>query len=214
MEMMNNNNVTVVGIVTTGFEYSHEVLGEKFYRMTVAVERNSGTDDLLPVLVSERLIDVTKNYMGEQVKVNGQFRSFSVQGETRNRLVLQIFAKEIEQVSEESYDFNSITLNGFICKAPIYRTTPLGREICDVLVAVNRPYGKSDYIPCIVWGRNARYLAEQRVGTQIELSGRIQSRNYEKKFDTYTETRTAYEVSVAKLEVVKEAEVQEETEKF
>ena len=171
MEKMNNNNVTVTGIVTTGFEYSHEVLGEKFYRMTVAVERKSGTDDLLPVLVSERLMDVTQYPAGKRVKVNGQFRSFNMQGETRNRLVLQIFAKEIEQISEESYDSNGITLNGFICKAPTYRTTPLGREICDVLLAVNRSYGKSDYIPCVVWGRNAKYLAEQKLGTQVSISG-------------------------------------------
>lgn len=206
--MMNNNIVAVTGTVVTGLEFSHEVLGEKFYTMTVAVARKSETDDFLPVLVSERLVDITKNYVDEQVKIQGQYRSCNVHTETTHRLVLQIFAREFEVVSKEEWDSNSIELNGFICKQPVYRTTPLGREICDVLVAVNRAYGKSDYIPCVVWGRNAKYLADQKIGAQISLSGRIQSREYVKKMDElHSETRTAYEVSVAKVEVVKEMEV-------
>ena len=207
---MNNNIVAVAGTVVTGFEFSHEVLGEKFYTMTVAVARKSETDDFLPVLVSERLVDVTRNYIDEQVKIQGQYRSCNVHTETASRLVLQVFAKEIEVVSKEEWDTNSITLNGFICKQPMYRTTPLGREICDVLLAVNRSYGKSDYIPCVVWGRNAKYLAEQKLGTQVSISGRIQSRKYVKKLDeNRMETRTAYEVSVSRLEVMKEAEMPE-----
>ena len=210
---MNNNIVTVTGKVVTGFEFSHEVLGEKFYTMTVAVARKSETDDFLPVLVSERLMDVTKNYIDEQVRIHGQYRSCNVHTETASRLVLLVFAKEIEVVAKEELDSNSIVLNGFICKQPVYRTTPLGREICDVLLAVNRSYGKSDYIPCVVWGRNAKYLAEQKLGTQVSISGRIQSREYMKKVDeNYFETRTAYEVSVSRMEVIKEAEMAE-TEK-
>ena len=208
MNNMMNNIVAVTGTVVTGFEFSHEVLGEKFYTVTVATARKSNTDDFLPVLVSERLVDVTKNYIDEQVRIQGQYRSCNVHGETTHRLVLQIFAKEFEVVSKEEWDANSIELNGYICKQPIYRTTPLGREICDVFLAVNRAYGKSDYIPCVVWGRNAKYLAEQKIGTQVSLSGRIQSREYVKKFDEFhSETRTAYEVSVAKVEIVKEMEV-------
>lgn len=206
--MMNNNIVAVTGTVVTGLEFSHKVLGEKFYTMTVAVARKSDTDDFLPVLVSERLVDITKNYVDEQVRIQGQYRSCNVHTETTHRLVLQIFAREFEVVSKEEWDSNSIILNGFMCKQPIYRTTPLGREICDVLLAVNRAYGKCDYIPCVAWGRNAKYLAEQKIGTQVSLSGRIQSREYIKKFDEFhSEIRTAYEVSVAKVEVVKEMEV-------
>ena len=206
--MMNNNIVTVAGTVVTGFEFSHEVLGEKFYTVTVATARKSATDDLLPVLVSERLVDVTKNYIDEQVRIQGQYRSYNIHTETSHRLMLHIFAREFEVVSKEEWDSNSIILNGFMCKQPIYRTTPLGREICDVLLAVNRAYGKCDYIPCVAWGRNAKYLAEQKIGTQVSLSGRIQSREYIKKFDEFhSEIRTAYEVSVAKVEVVKEMEV-------
>lgn len=173
----------------------------------VLVRRLSNSDDRIPLMISERLIDVTQDYRGEYITVNGQFRSYNKHDENKNHLVLSVFVREITFVEEEldGAKTNNIMLDGYICKNPIYRKTPLGREIADLLLAVNRPYGKSDYIPCICWGRNARYASNFEVGEHVQIFGRIQSREYVKKItETETEKRTAYEVSVSKLECAAE----------
>jgi len=191
-----------------GFTFSHDVFGEGFYVMDISVGRLSESNDIIPIMVSERLVDVKRDYTGMHAVINGQFRSYNRHEESRNRLVLSVFAREIE-ILEESADEvrpNYIFLDGFVCKPPIYRKTPLGREIADVLLAVNRPYGKSDYIPCICWGRNARFAEGFQVGEHIQIWGRIQSREYQKKInENEFEKRVAYEVSVSKLECVEEA---------
>ena len=202
-KIIENNQVTIMGKVATEFSFSHEVLGEGFYMVEVEVKRLSNSEDRIPLMISERLIDVTQDYTGEYIMVHGQFRSYNRHEEQKNRLVLSVFVREISFMEEEpdGTKTNSIWLDGYICKEPIYRKTPLGREIADLLLAVNRPYGKSDYIPCICWGRNARYASGFEVGEHVQLLGRIQSREYVKRIsDTETEKRVAYEVSVSKLE--------------
>lgn len=202
-KIIENNQVTIMGEVVSGFTFSHEVFGEGFYMVDVSVKRLSNSRDLIPVMISERLIDVTQDYTGEFLMVTGQFRSYNRHEEQKNRLVLSVFAREAEFIDEEpdGAKTNTILLDGYICKLPVYRKTPLGREIADLLLAVNRPYGKSDYIPCICWGRNARFASAFQVGEHVQLIGRIQSREYMKKLsETETEKRTAYEVSVSKLE--------------
>ena len=192
-----------MGKVATEFSFSHEVFGEGFYMVEVEVKRLSNSEDRIPLMISERLIDVTQDYTGEYIMVHGQFRSYNRHEEQKNRLVLSVFVREISFMEEEpdGTKTNSIWLDGYICKEPIYRKTPLGREIADLLLAVNRPYGKSDYIPCICWGRNARYASGFEVGEHVQLLGRIQNREYVKRIsDTETEKRVAYEVSVSKLE--------------
>ena len=173
--------------------------------MDISVGRLSDSNDIIPIMVSERLVDVKKDYTGMQAVINGQFRSYNRHEERKNKLVLSVFAREIEFINEtpENAKTNQIYLDGYICKEPIYRKTPLGREIADLLLAVNRPYGKSDYIPCICWGRNARYANNFHVGTRCEIWGRIQSREYMKKLsEEQVEKRVAYEVSVSKLELL------------
>lgn len=201
-----NNKVKISGMVCSGFTFSHDVFGEGFFIMKVKVNRLSETADFIPVMVSDRLVDVEKNYSGMYVEVSGQFRSFNRQDGEKSRLTLSVFAREIEFKEEcGEFDTNDISLTGYICKQPVYRETPLGREITDVLLAVNRPYGKSDYIPCIVWGRNAHFAEALSVGTCVEIFGRIQSREYQKKIsENEFETRTAYEVSVSRIEEVEE----------
>lgn len=202
-KIIENNQVTIMGKVATEFSFSHEVFGEGFYMVEVEVKRLSNSEDRIPLMISERLIDVTQDYTGEYIMVHGQFRSYNRHEEQKNRLVLSVFVREISFMEEEpdGTKTNSIWLDGYICKEPIYRKTPLGREIADLLFAVNRPYGKSDYIPCICWGRNARYASGFEVGEHVQLLGRIQSREYVKRIsDTETEKRVAYEVSVSKLE--------------
>ena len=194
-----------MGEIVSGFSYSHEIFGEGFYMVDVRCQRLSESFDIIPVMVSERLLDVTQNYEGALICVNGQFRSYNRHEERKNRLVLSVFAREVEFVEEmeESSQTNMIYLDGYICKEPIYRKTPLGREIADLLLAVNRPYGKSDYIPCICWGRNARYANSFKVGERCAVWGRIQSREYMKKIDEENiERRVAFEVSVSKLELM------------
>ena len=202
-KIIENNQVTIMGKVATEFSFSHEVFGEGFYMVEVEVKRLSNSEDRIPLMISERLIDVTQDYTGEYIMVHGQFRSYNRHEEQKNRLVLSVYVREISFMEEEpdGTKTNSIWLDGYICKEPIYRKTPLGREIADLLLAVNRPYGKSDYIPCICWGRNARYASGFEVGEHVQLLGRIQSREYVKRIsDTETEKRVAYEVSVSKLE--------------
>lgn len=202
---MDNNQVTIVGTVDSEFTYSHEVFGEGFYMLEVVVSRLSHMEDRIPLMVSERLVDVKESCIGKLVEVHGQFRSYNKHEEGRNRLILSVFVREFEFVGEEGTltKPNSIYLDGYICKSPVYRMTPLGREIADLLMAVNRPYGKSDYLPCICWGRNARFAGKFEVGTHIHLWGRIQSRTYQKRLeDDVVEKRTAYEISVNKIECV------------
>ena len=206
-KVFTNNQVTIAGEVVSEFVFSHEVYGEHFFLIDIAVCRLSNSFDIIPVMVSERLIDVKADYRGCILQASGQFRSYNRHEERKNRLVLSVFAREIEFVEsmEESARSNQIYLDGYICKEPIYRKTPLGREIADLLLAVNRPYGKSDYIPCICWGRNARFASGFAVGERCEIWGRIQSREYMKKLDEETlEKRVAYEVSVSKLELREE----------
>ena len=194
-----------MGEIASEFEFSHEVFGEGFYMLELLVKRLSDSFDRIPVMISERLIDVTKDYRGEFIQISGQFRSYNRHEEKKNRLVLSVFAREavFAEATDDKIQSNQIFLDGFICKPPVYRKTPLGREIADMLVAVNRPYGKSDYIPCISWGRNARFAANFEVGSRVQIWGRIQSREYVKRLeDDRTEKRTAYEVSVSKLEEI------------
>lgn len=204
-KVIENNQVTLMGEIVSEFSYSHEIFGEGFYMADLQVNRLSESADLIPLMVSERLLDMTQDYVGYKVAVYGQFRSYNRHEERKNKLVLSVFAREIEFIDEvgESSKTNQIFLDGYICKEPIYRKTPLGREIADLLLAVNRPYGKSDYIPCICWGRNARFASSFEVGSRCEVWGRIQSREYMKKLsEEDIEKRIAYEVSVSKLDLV------------
>ncbi len=206
-----NNKVTLSGKIVRNFEFSHEVYGEGFYTAMLASERASKTKDIIPIMVSERLVDVKSDWIGRFVKVSGQFRSYNKHEEGKSRLVLSVFVREFEDITSERdfglEDENYIFLDGYICKPPAYRKTPLGREIADILIAVNRPYGKSDYIPTICWGRNARFTSGLEVGTRLQIKGRIQSREYQKRIsETESEMRTAYEVSISKLTVFEETE--------
>ncbi len=202
-KILENNKVTVIGQVVSDFTFSHEVFGEGFYMVDLAVNRLSDQEDRIPLMISERLIDVTVDYRGQTLEATGQFRSYNRHEGSKNRLVLSVFVRELRFL-EEFTDYtktNQIFLDGYICKDPIYRKTPLGREIADLLIAVNRPYGKSDYIPCIAWGRNARYASAFEVGSRVRIWGRVQSREYTKKLsELESEKRIAYEVSVSKLE--------------
>ena len=208
-KVIENNQVVVIGEIVGDFVYSHEIFGEGFYMVDLLVPRLSDSSDLIPLMVSERLMDVEQDYKGRTIMVSGQFRSYNRHEEHKNRLILSVFVREVEFLEElvESEKTNYIFLDGYICKEPVYRKTPLGREIADILLAVNRPYGKSDYIPCISWGRNARYSSSFQVGERCRIWGRIQSREYMKKLsEEEAEKRVAYEVSVSKLELVGEEE--------
>ena len=212
-----NNHLILVGKIVSEKSYSHEIYGEKFYVFNLEVVRLSSTVDIIPITISERLLTDLDIEIGKHVTIEGQFRSYNNYENERNRLVLTVFAKEIRETENADEDkkeiTNEVVLVGYICKKPIYRQTPFGREIADILLAVNRAYNKSDYIPSIAWGRNARFCQNLEVGTEVKISGRVQSRNYEKKLaDGSTETRIAYEVSIASMEVVdEENKEQEET---
>ncbi len=212
---LENNHLVLVGKVASEKRYSHEIYGEKFYIFNLEVVRLSSTVDIIPITVSERLLTSINLELGTMLRVEGQFRSYNNYENEKNKLILTVFAKEIKAVDlEQSKDevSNEVKLVGYICKKPIYRQTPFGREIADILLAVNRAYNKSDYIPCIAWGRNARFCENMEVGTEVSLTGRVQSRIYEKKHEDGTvEERVAYEVSIASLEIVnkEEAEVNE-----
>ena len=215
---LENNSLVLMGKVANEKTFSHEIYGEKFYQFSLSVPRLSGNADNIPITISERLFRDEDIAIGKNVKVNGQFRSYNGYENNKNRLVLTVFVKDIEflpdgdeVLSDKDVVSNEVDLTGFICKPPIYRQTPFGREITDILIAVNRAYNKSDYIPCIAWGRNARFCSRMPVGTEVKVTGRVQSRNYEKKYEDGTvEQRVAYEVSVSNLEVVN-GEVAEET---
>ena len=212
-----NNHLVLVGKIVSEKVYSHEIYGEKFYVFNLEVVRLSSTTDIIPITISERLLTDIDITMGREVKIEGQFRSYNSYEGERNRLVLTVFAKDIMEYKEEQEEeqkekvSNEVVLKGYICKKPIYRQTPFGREIADILLAVNRAYNKSDYIPCIAWGRNARFCENMEVGTEVKIVGRVQSRIYEKKFeDGRVEQRVAYEVSIGNLEVIKKEEEQEQ----
>ena len=210
---LENNHLVLVGKVTSDKRFSHEIYGEKFYIFDLEVPRLSGNADIIPITISERLLEAEGLEIDKKVIIEGQFRSYNSYQNERNKLVLTVFAKDVKFVENQdeeiqaSKDFvsNEVILNGYICKKPIYRQTPFGREIADLLLAVNRAYNKSDYIPCIAWGRNARFCENIEVGTEVKIVGRVQSRTYEKKYEDGTsETKIAYEVSISSLEVVKE----------
>lgn len=200
-----NNNVNLVGKVVTPFEFNHKVYGEGFYNFILEVKRLSDSYDKIPITISERLIDSQSPKEGDYVEIQGQFRSYNNYSGEGNKLMLTVFVRNITHVIdiEKVKNPNYIFLMGFLCKKPIYRTTPFGREITDILIAVNRPYNKSDYIPCICWGRNARFASNLEVGDKVKVWGRIQSRDYQKKLETGDMIdKTAYEISISKLEVI------------
>ena len=210
-----NNKVFISGEIVTQAEFSHEVYGEGFYEMNVLVKRLSGQGDILPVTVSERLISDKDLKVGVTINALGQFRSYNKLVGGKSKLMLTVFVREILDDDVPVKNPNSIVLCGYICKPPVYRTTPFNREIADVLIAVNRSYNKSDYIPCIAWGRNARFAKNLAVGEKIAVSGRIQSREYQKKItDDDIKTLTAYEVSISKLSAYENAENFDADEEF
>ena len=196
-ELLNNNKVCLQGYIKTNPEYNHEVMGEKFFSFILEVPRLSGQYDYIPITISEKLINDDFK-IGEKLALKGQFRSYNKLDEDKRKLVLSVFVRELCQWDDQM-NANTIEINGYICKPAIYRTTPFSREICDVLLAVNRNYNKSDYIPCIAWGRNAGYVSNMPVGTMLSIVGRIQSRDYNKHIENSQEivTKTAYEVSIS-----------------
>ena len=207
-----NNHLTLVGKVTSDKRFSHEIYGEKFYIFDLSVPRLSGNADVIPVTISERLLTTQDVFIGAKLQIDGQFRSYNSYDNEKNKLILTVFVKDVQFLEENQEEeeearrdvvSNEVILDGYICKKPIYRKTPFGREIADILLAVNRAYSKSDYIPCIAWGRTARFCENMEVGTEVKLVGRVQSRQYEKKHEDGTvENKVAYEVSVGSLEVV------------
>ena len=201
-----NNKVFVSGEIVTEAEFSHEVYGEGFYEINLLVKRLSGQGDILPITISERLISDRQLKVGDTINALGQFRSYNKLLDGKSKLMLTVFIRELlDDIIVRNP--NSIVLMGYICKPPIYRTTPFNREIADLLIAVNRSYNKSDYIPCIAWGRNARFAKNLAVGEKIAVSGRIQSREYQKKIaDDSMRIMTAYEVSISKLVAYENAE--------
>ena len=219
---LENNYLTLVGRVTGEKKFSHEIYGERFFIFNLSIARLSGNADIIPITVSERLITDEMLQEGKKILVKGQFRSYNSYENERNKLILTVFAKDVIEVEENEEDSdivkkesitNEVVLIGFICKKPIYRQTPFGREIADILLAVNRAYNKSDYIPCIAWGRNARFSQNLEVGTKVKVVGRVQSREYEKKYEDGTsEVKVADEVSIGSLEIVEENEEENNTE--
>ena len=208
-ENLSNNEVELCGKVDSELTFSHEVYGEGFYQFFIEVPRLSDISDRINITISERLLQSININTGDMVCVEGQFRSYNNYSENGNRLILTVFARDISVHPDPGKNPNHIFLNGFLCKKPVYRTTPFGREITDILIAVNRAYNKSDYIPCIAWGRNARFSYALEVGENIKIWGRIQSREYQKKIsETETITKTAYEISVSKMESATKPNIQ------
>ena len=202
---LENNYLTLVGKVTGEKKFSHEIYGERFYVFNLEIERLSGNADIIPITVSERLISNMDLSIGKEIIVLGQLRSYNKFVDGSNKLILTVFARNIEPCIEKSKNPNEIFLDGYICKEPVYRKTPFGREIADVLLAVNRAYNKSDYIPTIAWGRNSRFCQTLEVGDNIRVWGRLQSREYQKKIsETEVVKKIAYEVSISKMERVTE----------
>ncbi len=221
---LENNYLTLVGKVTGEKNFSHEIYGERFYTFSLAIPRLSGNEDIIPITISERLFKEDTLQEGRKLLVKGQFRSYNSYENEKNRLILTVFAKDVMEIEEKEDEeeneivkkdeiTNEVVLTGYLCKKPIYRQTPFGREISDILLAVNRAYNKSDYIPCIAWGRNARFCQNLEIGNQVKVVGRVQSRTYEKKYEDGTsQTRVAYEVSIGSLEVIEEKKDEENEE--
>lgn len=198
-----NNKAVVAGTMASEPEFSHEVYGEKFFAFKLDIPRLSDAVDRISVTISERFFPNMKPEIGKHFLIKGQFRSYNNFSNVGNKLILTVFVKEIKETpSLEAYpNPNSIYLNGYVCKPPVYRTTPFGREIADILLAVNRSYNKSDYIPCIAWGRNAKFAQSLDVGSNLKIWGRIQSREYQKKTaDETLMNKTAYEISISKMQ--------------
>jgi len=197
---LNNNRVYLVGKVVSEPIFSHEIYGEGFYDINLEVDRLSSQTDIIPITISERLFDEKQLVIGTELAVKGQFRSYNKMVDGKSKLMLTVFVRDVIEPLPNLHTSNVIELVGYICKEPIYRVTPFKREICDVLIAVNRAYNKSDYLPCIAWGRNARFISNENVGKKLYITGRIQSRQYEKKIDENNiEKRVAYEVSIAQV---------------
>ena len=221
---LENNYLTLVGKVTGEKKFSHEIYGEKFYTFNLSIPRLSGNADLIPITVSERIITDEMLSEGRKLLIKGQFRSYNSYQNEKNKLILTVFAKDIQELEEvpeqeeseivkKEETTNEVVLIGFVCKKPIYRQTPFGREIADLLLAVNRAYNKSDYIPTIAWGRNARFCQNLEVGAQVKIIGRVQSRQYEKKYEDGTsEIKVAYEVSISSLELINEENTENKEE--
>lgn len=206
-ELMNNNKVFLIGKVESEPVFSHETFGEGFYEIKLSVPRLSEHMDLIPITVSEKLLAKDQFKIGNKVAIKGQFRSYNKIVDNKSKLMLTVFVRELIEI-DDSMNPNIIEIEGFVCKPPVYRTTPFKREICDVLVAVNRAYNKSDYLPCIAWGRNARYIKDAEVGAKVSIVGRIQSREYQKKLsEDEIETKTAYEISVNKIQIAGKEEI-------
>ena len=205
-DLLDNNKVFLQGKVTSEPTFSHEIFDEAFYNLNLAIPRLSGQEDIIPITISDRLLENKKLKIGDMIAIKGQFRSYNKIEDEKSKLILTVFVREICDYDQNANP-NTIEIFGYICKSPIYRTTPFNREITDMLMAVNRSYNKSDHIPCITWGRNARFASGFEVGGHVQIWGRIQSREYVKKLsETQTEKRVAYEVSVSKLEVVEDAD--------
>lgn len=197
--MEENNRVLLVGTVNEDLTFSHEIYGVKFFGLSVATRRSSGAMDLVPVLVSEKLLNANDSYYGKTVQIMGEYRSRNTE---KGNLELNVFANSFEVVADDTEHINEIYLEGFVCKTPVFRTTPLGRHISEILVAVNRRYYKSDYIPCITWGRNASFASRLEVGNKIAIEGRIQSREYKKVVDEIETVKIAYEISIGWLHII------------
>ena len=198
-ELCNNNKVYLYGKIVSEPEFSHEIYGEKFFDINIEVPRLSMQSDIIPVTISERLYDASVMGINNFVALKGQFRSYNKLIDGHSKLMLTVFVREVCE-RDLSLSDNVVEIVGYVCKPPVFRTTPFRREICDVLLAVNRAYNKSDYLPCIAWGRNARFVSELGVGQKVFMTGRIQSRQYQKKIDDKTaETRTAFEISISQI---------------
>lgn len=198
-----NNRIWLEGKIVEKPKFSHEMFGEGFYNFDMEVVRLSDSTDVLSITISERIMEGIDFSLGNEISLEGQLRSYNKIVNGRNKLILTVFARNLVPCIEKSKNPNEIYLDGYICKQPLYRTTPFGREIADVLLAVNRAYNKSDYIPTIAWGRNSRFCKNLEVGDNIRVWGRLQSREYQKKLsETEKITKIAYEVSVSKMEKV------------
>lgn len=209
-EQMNNNRVFLTGKIVTEPRFSHESFGEAFYEVDLEVERLSQNVDIIPITISEKLMTNDAVAIGKEVSIKGQFRSYNKSDSVKSHLMLTVFVREVCQ-PQRDMSSNIIEMTGYVCKSPVYRTTPFKREICDVLIAVNRAYNKSDYIPCIAWGRNARFIKDAQVGDKVSLVGRIQSRVYQKRLENGDiEDRTAYEVSVGRIALENVSEIIED----
>ena len=201
--LLKNNRVTIAGEVVSDLVFSHETYGEKFYELSLKVARLSDIFDIIPVTISERLLMDSDIKLGSKIAGSGQFRSYNKLEDGKSKLMLTVFLRELLPYNEVE-NSNTIDIVGYVCKEPVFRTTPFKREIADVLLAVNRSYNKSDYLPCIAWGRNARFVKNFEIGDKVSVSGRIQSREYQKKIGEELITKVAYEVSLNRVEILKE----------